>query len=220
MACHDFERLERTDVLAVAAPGATFLLNSPFGPDEIWDHLPVEVQRQIVDKGLRFFVVDGYRVATEAGLGSRVNTVLQTCFFALADILPVDEAIAAIKDAIVSTYGKRGETVLSRNFAAVDGAIAALHEVDVPSAASGDLHVLPPVPAESPDFVRRVTATHDRRERRPAAGVGAPGRRDVPDRHGPVGEAEHRAGDPDLGSRRSASTAPSARWSVRTPRSA
>ncbi len=159
VACHDFERLERTDVLAVAAPGATFLLNSPFGPEETWDHLPVEVQQQIVDKGLRFFVVDGYRVATEAGLGSRVNTVLQTCFFALADILPVDEALAAIKDAIVSTYGKRGETVLSRNFAAVDGAIAALHEVDVPSAASGDLHVLPPVPAESPDFVRRVTAT-------------------------------------------------------------
>jgi pyruvate-ferredoxin/flavodoxin oxidoreductase len=159
VACHDFERLERTDVLAVAAPGATFLLNSPFGPDETWDHLPVEVQQQIVDKRLRFFVVDGYRVATEAGLGSRVNTVLQTCFFALADILPVDEAVAAIKDAIVSTYGKRGETVLSRNFAAVDGAIAALHEVEVPSAASGDLHVLPPVPAVSPDFVRRVTAT-------------------------------------------------------------
>ena len=159
VACHDFERLERTDVLAVAAPGATFLLNSPFGPDETWDHLPVEVQQQIVDKGLRFFVVDGYRVATEAGLGSRVNTVLQTCFFALADILPVDEALAAIKDAIVSTYGKRGETVLSRNFAAVDGAIAALHEVEVPSSASGDLHMLPPVPAESPDFVRRVTAT-------------------------------------------------------------
>ena len=159
VACHDFERLERTDVLGVAAPGATFLLNSPFGPEETWDRLPIEVQQQIVDKGLRFFVVDGYRVATEAGLGSRVNTVLQTCFFALAGILPVDEALAAIKDAIVSTYGKRGETVLSRNFAAVDGAISALHEVDVPSATSGDLHVLPPVPAESPDFVRRVTAT-------------------------------------------------------------
>ena len=158
VACHDFERLERTDVLGIAAPGATFLLNSPFGPDDVWDRLPVEIQQQILDKGLRLFVVDGYRVAKEAGLGSRVNTVLQTCFFALAEILPVEEAISAIKSAIVSSYGKRGESVLSRNFAAVDGALAALHEVDVPSATSGELHVLPPVPAEAPDFVRRVTA--------------------------------------------------------------
>jgi pyruvate-ferredoxin/flavodoxin oxidoreductase len=158
VACHDFERLERTDVLGVAAPGATFLLNSPFGPDEVWGRLPVEVQQQILDKGLRLFVVDGYRVAKEADLGSRVNTVLQTCFFALAGVLPVDDAIAAIKRAIVSSYGKRGESVLSRNFAAVDGALAALHEVEVPSATSGELHVLPPVPDVAPDFVRRVTA--------------------------------------------------------------
>ncbi|MGZ5212740.1 MAG: pyruvate:ferredoxin (flavodoxin) oxidoreductase [Actinomycetota bacterium] len=158
VACHDFERLERMDVLGVAAPGATFLLNSPFGPEEVWDELPVEVQRQIVDKGLRFFVIDGYRIAKEAGLGTRINTVLQTCFFALADILPVDEAAQAIKEAIVASYGKRGETVLSRNFAAVDAALAALHEVPVPATGTGDRHVLPPVPADAPDFVQRVTA--------------------------------------------------------------
>jgi pyruvate-ferredoxin/flavodoxin oxidoreductase len=158
VACHQWEHLERADVLGVADHGATFLLNSPFGRDEVWRRLPLEVQRQIIDKGLRFFVVDGYRVAKEAGLGNRVNTVLQTCFFALADIIPVDEAIAAIKDAIVRTYGKRGETVLARNFAAVDGALAALHEVDVPGEPSGELHVLPPVPADAPGFVQRVTA--------------------------------------------------------------
>jgi pyruvate-ferredoxin/flavodoxin oxidoreductase len=158
VACHDFERLERIDVLSVAAPGATFLLNSPFGPDEVWSRLPSEVQRQILEKRLRFFVVDGSRVARDAGLGSRVNTVLQTCFFALAKILPTDDAIRAIKDAIVKTYGKRGETILTRNFAAVDGAIAALHEVILPDAVDGERHVLPPVPADAPEFVQRVTA--------------------------------------------------------------
>ncbi len=158
VACHDFERLERSDVLGVAAPGATLLLNSPFGPDEVWEQLPVEVQQQIVDKGLRLFVVDGYAIAKEAGLGTRINTVLQTCFFALADIFPIDEAVQAIKDAIVASYGKRGETVLTRNFAAVDAAVAGLHEVRIPDAATGDRHVLPPVPASAPEFVQRVTA--------------------------------------------------------------
>ncbi|MGZ6545031.1 MAG: pyruvate:ferredoxin (flavodoxin) oxidoreductase [Actinomycetota bacterium] len=158
VACHDFERLERSDVLGIAAPGATLLLNSPFGPDEVWEQLPVEVQGQIVDKGLRLFVVDGYGIAKEAGLGTRINTVLQTCFFALADIFPIDEAVQAIKDAIVASYGKRGETILTRNFAAVDAAVAGLHEVRIPEAATGDRHVLPPVPASAPEFVQRVTA--------------------------------------------------------------
>jgi pyruvate-ferredoxin/flavodoxin oxidoreductase len=158
VACHQWEHLERADVLDVADLGATFLLNSPYGPDEVWEHLPVEVQRQIIQKDLRFFVVDGYRVAKEAGLGTRVNTVLQTCFFALADILPVSEAIAAIKDAVVRSYGKRGETILERNFAAIDAALATLHEVRVPAEPSGELHLLPPVPPEAPDVVQRVTA--------------------------------------------------------------
>jgi pyruvate-ferredoxin/flavodoxin oxidoreductase len=159
VACHQFERLERTDVLALAAPGATFLLNSPYAPDEVWDRLPYESRRRIVDLGLRMFVVDGYAVAKEAGLGTRVNTVLQTCFFALADVMPIDEAIAAIKDAIVQTYGARGETVLTRNFAAVDAALTAMHEVAVPADAGRDGPSMPPpVPAAAPEFVQRVIA--------------------------------------------------------------
>ncbi len=158
VAVHQFERLERADVLSVAAEGATFLLNSPYGPDEVWEHLPEATRRHIVDKHLRMFVVDGYRVAKEAGLGTRVNTVLQTCFFAIADILPPDEAVSAIKAAIVKTYGKRGETVLTRNFAAVDGAIAALHEVAIPAEAGEGPPMLPAVSADAPDFVQRVTA--------------------------------------------------------------
>ena len=158
VACHQFERLERTDVLDVADRGATFLLNSPYGPGETWGELPDETRRQIVDKQLRFYVVDGYAVAKEAGLGARINTVMQTCFFALADILPQQEAIEAIKDAIVKTYGKRGESVLTRNFAAVDGAIAALHEVAVPREVGEGTTMRPSVPPEAPDFVQRVTA--------------------------------------------------------------
>jgi pyruvate-ferredoxin/flavodoxin oxidoreductase len=158
VACHQFERLEQTDVLAVAAPGATFLLNSPYGPDEVWDHLPREVQEQIVAKGLRFYVVDGYEVAKEAGLGTRINTVLQTCFFALTEILPIDEAVQAIKDAIVKTYGKRGETVLTRNFAAVDAALSALHEVTVPAGEPAGSPRPPAVPPDAPDFVQKVTS--------------------------------------------------------------
>jgi pyruvate-ferredoxin/flavodoxin oxidoreductase len=133
VACHQFDLLRRLDVLAVAEPGATFLLNSPYGPDDVWQHLPPNVQNQIVEKGLRFFVVDAARVAREAGLGARVNTVLQPCFFALAGVLPAEQAVAAIKNAIRHTYGKRGELVVERNNAAVDLALAALHEVTVPS---------------------------------------------------------------------------------------
>ena len=201
VACHDFERLERSDVLGIAAPGATLLLNSPFGPEEVWDRLPLEVQRPIVDKGLRLFVVDGYPWRRRPVSASRINTVLQTCFFALADIFPIDEAVQAIKEAIVSSYGKRGETVLSRNFAAVDGALAALHEVAVPVVGERD-RPRPAARARSrlPEFVQRVTAKMIAGHGRPPAGVGVPRRRDVPDRHGPLGEAEHRARDPDLGS--------------------
>ena len=158
VACHQFGFLERRDVLELAAPGATFLLNSPFGPDLVWDHLPVETQRQIVDKGLRFFVVDAQKAASAAGLGSRVNTVLQTCFFALAGVLDQAEAIERIKAAIEKSYGKRGRVVVEQNFAAVDAALEGLHEVEVPAAISGDLHRQPAVPEEAPDFVQRVTA--------------------------------------------------------------
>ena len=158
VACHQFERLTQTDVLEVAAPGATFLLNSPYGSDEVWDQLPSEVQEQIVAKGLKFFVVDGYEVAKEAGMGTRINTVLQTCFFALTQILPIDEAVQAIKDAIVKTYGKRGETVLTRNFAAVDAALTATHEVAVPAGPATGAPRPPAVSPEAPDFVQKVTS--------------------------------------------------------------
>jgi pyruvate-ferredoxin/flavodoxin oxidoreductase len=159
VAAHQFNFLERLDVLDVAAPGATFLLNSPYGPGEVWGEIPVEAQRQIVAKRLRLYVVDANKVAEDAGMGRRVNTVLQTCFFALANVLPREEAIAEIKAAIKKTYGKRGgEAILKSNYAAVDGALAELHEVAVPAEADGAVRMIPPVPADAPDFVRRVTA--------------------------------------------------------------
>ncbi len=128
----------------MAGQGATFLLNSPYGPDEVWEHLPVETQRQVIDKELRLYVVDAQKVANEVGLGARINTVLQTCFFALAGILDQEEAIARIKQAIEKSYGKRGKAVLEMNYAAVDKALEGLHEVNVPETVAGELHRLPP----------------------------------------------------------------------------
>jgi pyruvate-ferredoxin/flavodoxin oxidoreductase len=156
IACHQFSFLERMDVLVAAEPGATFLLNSPFAADQIWDQLPCEVQRQILDKKLKFYVIDGYSVARDAGMGSRINTIMQTCFFAISGVLPRDEAIAAIKQAIQKTYGKRGEAVVRKNFAAVDASIARLHEVTVPREVTSHFDILPPVPARAPGFVKSV----------------------------------------------------------------
>jgi pyruvate-ferredoxin/flavodoxin oxidoreductase len=158
VACHQFSFLERMDVVDVAAPGATLLLNSPFGADTVWSRLPVETQRSILDKQLRFFVVDAQKVATAVGLGSRVNTILQTCFFALAGVLDQADAVARIKTAIEKSYGKRGHAVVEQNYAAVDAALDGLQEVTLPAAVAGDLHRLPPVPEAAPDFVQRVTA--------------------------------------------------------------
>jgi pyruvate-ferredoxin/flavodoxin oxidoreductase len=158
IACHDFGLLDKVDVLAHAERGATFLLNSQYPKDEVWGRLPVEVQRQIIDKGLKFYMVDGYDVAERAGLGRRVNTVLQTCFFALSGVLPTEEAIEKIKTAIKKTYGRRGEEVLKRNYAAVDAALGAMVQVEVPKEAGGEVYRHPPVPADAPEFVRTVTA--------------------------------------------------------------
>jgi pyruvate-ferredoxin/flavodoxin oxidoreductase len=157
VACHQFGLLERLDVLELARPGATFLLNSPYGPDEVWDRIPAEDQRTIIQRRLRFFVVDASRVAREAGLAGRVNTVLQTCFFALSGVLPRDRAIAAIKAAITRSYAKRGEAVVRRNCEAVDAALEGLREVRVPAHATGARHRRPAMPADAPDFVQRVT---------------------------------------------------------------
>jgi pyruvate-ferredoxin/flavodoxin oxidoreductase len=158
VACHQFEFMEKLDVLALARPGATFLLNSPYGPDQVWDKLPREAQQTILAKKLKFYVVDALAVAMEAGLAGRINTVTQACFFAISGVLPRDEAIAEIKNSIRKTYGKRGETVLSRNFAAVDASLAALHEVKPPDRADSALTRRPAVASAAPDFVQRVTA--------------------------------------------------------------
>jgi pyruvate-ferredoxin/flavodoxin oxidoreductase len=158
VACHQFQLLDRCEILGSAAPGAVFLLNSPYGPEAVWDHLPREVQEAILDRGLRFFVIDAYGVARSCGLGVRINTIMQTCFFAISGVLPRQEAIACIKEAIRETYGKRGPVVVERNFQAVDAALAHLHEVAVPDRVTSTRSRPPLVPAEAPDFVQRVTA--------------------------------------------------------------
>jgi len=158
VACHQFELLERHDVLESAAPGAVFLLNAPYAPDEVWDHLPREVQQTIVDKGLKVYAIDAVRVARDAGMGGRINTIMQACFFAISGVLPADEAIARIKDAVKKTYAKRGPEVIAQNFAAVDAALAHLHSVDSTGRGVGAPSRPPVVPAAAPDFVQRVTA--------------------------------------------------------------
>ena len=158
VACHQFSFLERIDVLKAAEPGAVFLLNSPYGAGEVWEQLPHSVQRQLIAKRLRFFVIDGSRIAHEAGMPGRVNTIMQTCFFAISGVLPARQAVAAIKHAIEKTYGRRGETILRKNFAAVDATLAQLEEVNVPQAATAAFDVRPPVPASAPAFVQNVTA--------------------------------------------------------------
>jgi pyruvate-ferredoxin/flavodoxin oxidoreductase len=158
VACHQYSFLDRYDVVECAAPGGTFLLNSPHGPDDAWDELPFEIQREIVAKRLRFFVIDAYKVAQAAGLGTRINTIMQTCFFAISGVLPRADAVAHIKHAIEKTYKKRGAAVVQKNFEAVDAALAHLHEVSVPTSPTASRHVPPIVPDAAPDFVKRVTA--------------------------------------------------------------
>ena len=158
VACHQFEFITKVDVLAKASEGATFLLNSPYGPDEVWGHLPAEVQQQIIDKRLEFYMIDATAVARSAGLGQRTNTVLQTCFFALANLMPQEEAIMSIKKAIEKSYSKFGEVVVEKNNAAVDLAVANLHKVDYPSTVTSTLRMKRTVPEDAPDFVQRVTA--------------------------------------------------------------
>jgi pyruvate-ferredoxin/flavodoxin oxidoreductase len=158
VACHQFGLLERMRVLDHARHGATFLLNSPFGPDEVWDRLPREVQSQIIDKDLSLWVIDAYRVAGEVGMGNRINTVMQPCFFQLSGVLPPDEAIARIKASVERTYGRRGRSVVERNFAAIDAALAELHRVEVPATAEGERTMALTVPGDAPDFVQRVTS--------------------------------------------------------------
>ncbi|MBK8618470.1 MAG: pyruvate:ferredoxin (flavodoxin) oxidoreductase [Anaerolineales bacterium] len=156
VACHQYAFLERVDMLKYAKEGAIFLLNSMFGPDEIWDELPQEVQKDIIEKKLKFYAINGYDVAEKTGMGGRMNTIMQTAFFAISGILPRDAAIAEIKHAIEKSYGKRGEAVVKQNFEAVDATVANLHEVKVPAKISSKTTRRLPVPIEAPEFVRDV----------------------------------------------------------------
>jgi pyruvate-ferredoxin/flavodoxin oxidoreductase len=158
VACHQFVFLERYDMLKDAIPGATFLLNSPFGPDEVWDKIPRSVQKQIISKKIRFYVIDGYKVAKMTGMGARVNTIMQTCFFAISGVLPRDEAIESIKQSIKKTYGSKGEEVVKKNYKAVEQTLANLFEVKVPAESTGKFERPPAVPVEAPEFVQAFTA--------------------------------------------------------------
>jgi pyruvate-ferredoxin/flavodoxin oxidoreductase len=157
VAVHDPEFLERRDVLAAAMPGATVLLNTSVPTHEVWSSLPREVQEQLVAARCRLFAIDGYGVAERAGLERRINTVMQVCFFALAKVLPLDEAMAHVRRSIEQTWGRRGPEVVRRNLAALDAALAALHEIEVPAAATAERRRPRAVPEGVPDFVDRVT---------------------------------------------------------------
>jgi len=158
VACHHYPFMDRYDVLEFAAPGAVFLLNAPFGPDEVWDQLAREVQEQIIEKKLKFYVIDAYAVAKDTGMGRRINTIMQTCFFAISGVLPREEAINAIKGSIKKTYEKKGEAVVRQNFAAVDHTLSHLFEVKVPHHVTATRSLPPIVPEEAPEFVKNVTA--------------------------------------------------------------
>ncbi|HSR71968.1 MAG TPA: pyruvate:ferredoxin (flavodoxin) oxidoreductase, partial [Kiloniellales bacterium] len=158
VACHQFDFVETLDVLERAAPGAIFLLNSSYGADEVWDRLPRGLQQQMIDKSIDFYVIDAYRLAREAGLGSRINTIMQTCYFALAEVIPRERAIDKIKEAIRKTYARKGLEVVRQNCGAVDRALAHLERVEVPAKATAERDRPPIVPENAPEFVRRVTA--------------------------------------------------------------
>ena len=158
VACHQFGLLENLKVLEHARAGATFLLNSPWGPDEVWDHLPMEVQSELIAKHIDMWVIDAQRVAHEAQMGNRVNTVMQPCFFALSGVLPTEQAIGFIKAALEKTYASRGKAIVERNFAAIDASLAALHHVEVPETVTATVRREHRVPDGAPEFVKRVIA--------------------------------------------------------------
>ncbi|MEA2031351.1 MAG: pyruvate:ferredoxin (flavodoxin) oxidoreductase [candidate division Zixibacteria bacterium] len=158
VACHNFSFLEKYNMVGKLIEGGTFLLNAQFGPEEIWDNIPKEVQQQIIDKKANFYVIDGIALAKKLELGSRINMIMQTAFFLISNILPKESAIKAIKDAIVKTYGGKGEKVVNMNFAAVDAAVDALKKVNYPNKVTSQITMPPIVPEDSPEFVKSVTA--------------------------------------------------------------
>ncbi|MEG3618515.1 pyruvate:ferredoxin (flavodoxin) oxidoreductase [Magnetovibrio sp. PR-2] len=159
LACHQFHFLDSLDVLSHATPGGTFLLNAPYGKDYVWDKLPRSVQQQIVDKHLKFYVIDARKIAQDAGMGKRINTVMMVCFFQLSDFLDHDVSMGYIKAAIEKTYGGKGEDVVKQNFAVVDSTLAQLEQVEVPKTVTSEFDIPPVVSPDAPDFVQGVTAT-------------------------------------------------------------
>jgi pyruvate-ferredoxin/flavodoxin oxidoreductase len=159
VACHQWIFLERYDMLSALVSGGTFLLNSPFGADEVWDHLPRAVQQQIISKRAKFYVIDAYQVARDTGMGNRMNTILQVCFFAISKVLPPDQAIEAIRKSIRDTYGKKGEEIVQQNMKAVDETLAHLFEVKVPAELTSTIEMPPPFSPSAPDFERNVLGT-------------------------------------------------------------
>ena len=158
VACHQFGFLDKFDVLEMACPQGVFLLNAPYGPDQVWDRLPREVQEQVLEKKLRFYVIDALKVARDTGMGGRINTIMQACFFAVSGVLPREEAIAQIKKSIEKTYSKKGEEVVRRNFAAVDHTLSHLFEVQVPDRVTARFGRAPIVSEAAPDLVKTLHA--------------------------------------------------------------
>jgi pyruvate-ferredoxin/flavodoxin oxidoreductase len=158
VACHQWFFVEKFDVLEKAIPGGVFLLNSIYGPDKVWDKLPQQIQKQIIEKRLKFYVIDAYKVARETNMGSRINTIMQTCFFAISGVLPREQAIEQIKKAIKKTYGRKGDQVVQQNFQAVDQTLANLFEVKVPDRVTSTIQMPPVVSDRAPEYVKKVTA--------------------------------------------------------------
>jgi len=158
LACHQFVFLEKYDILRHVDNGGVFLLNSYYSKEEVWNQLPKQAQKQIIDKKLQFYVIDGYKVAEASGMGGRVNTIMQTCFFAISGVLPREQAIAEIKKSIEHAYGKKGADVVKKNFAAVDNALQNLHKIEYPSKVTSTIDMPPVVSEEAPEFVKKVLA--------------------------------------------------------------
>jgi len=157
LGCHKFSFLEKYDMLKNVDKGGVFLLNAPFTKDEIWENIPVEVQQQIIDKELAFYVIDGYKIAEAAGMGTRINVIMQTAFFKISGILPEDQAIDLIKKYIKKTYTKKGQDVVEKNIKTIDLALDAIEKVDYPKQTAGDKHMIQIIPDDAPDFVKEVT---------------------------------------------------------------
>ncbi len=158
IACHQQGFLEKMDMLEDAKEGATFLLNTKASKEEVWDTLPEKVQKDLIKKKMNFYIIDAYQVAGETGMGVRINTIMQTCFFAISNIFPKEEAIELIKKSIKKTYGAKGDKIVQMNFAAVDQTLAHLYQVDIPAEATSKMKLQPPVSANAPEFVHQVTA--------------------------------------------------------------